>query len=101
MEFILQSTEGVPENGVLSIKVGETKRQGSVAKLGQPFRFASSLAEPLPVKVEILSQAAPEQDIVLKPADQELVVDFGGKMKVTLLQRPAQEMQRPLADVKE
>jgi Ca2+-binding EF-hand superfamily protein len=99
MEFILQKTEGVPENGVLSIKVGETKRQGAVSKLGQPFRFASSLAEPLPVKVEILSQAAPEQTISLNPTDQTLVVDFGGGMKVHLQQRAAQEMKRPLADV--
>jgi Ca2+-binding EF-hand superfamily protein len=101
MELILQKAEGVPENGVLSIKVGETKRQGPVSKIGQPFRFSSSLAEPLPMKVEILTQAAPEQNLKLDPMQSTVDIHFGGDMKLTLGQREAPELKRPLADVKD
>lgn len=101
MEFTLQSAEGVPEGSVLSIKIGDTKRQGAVSNVGQPFRFASSPAEPLPMKVEILNLAAPAQTINLDPSKKSLVVDFGGQMKVTLAQRQAPELQRPAADVKD
>mmetsp|Transcript_67218 Transcript_67218/g.105055 ORF Transcript_67218/g.105055 Transcript_67218/m.105055 type:complete len:1078 (-) Transcript_67218:41-3274(-) len=101
MEFILQSVEGVPDGSVLSIKIGDTKRQGPTGKLGQPFRFASSPAEPLPMKVEILTPAAPSQSVKVDPSKTVQEVQFSDKMKVTLAQREAPELRRPLADVKD
>jgi Ca2+-binding EF-hand superfamily protein len=99
MELTLQSVEGVPDGSVLSIKIGDTKRQGPTGKLGQPFRFASSLAEPLPMKVEILTPAAPAQNVKVDPVKTVQEVRFSDKMKVTLIQRDAPELRRPQVDV--
>lgn len=101
MEFVVQSSEGVPEGSLLSIKIGETKRQGPLSQIGQPFRFSTSPAEPLPMKVELLTLAAPPQTLSLNPSLTSLVLDFGGRKKVTLSQRQAPELQRSPADVKE
>jgi hypothetical protein len=100
MEFTLQAAQGVPDGSVLSIKIGETKRQGPLSKLGQTFRFASSPAEPLPMRVEVLGLVGSPQFIDFTPIETSRVVDFGEGVKVTLSQRQAPELQRPLADMK-
>mmetsp|Transcript_118106 Transcript_118106/g.214795 ORF Transcript_118106/g.214795 Transcript_118106/m.214795 type:complete len:1091 (-) Transcript_118106:62-3334(-) len=101
MEIILEGSKGVPESSILSIKVGETKRQAPIAKFGQPFRFASSPAQPLPMNLEILTPAASVQTVNMDPTQNSISVDFDGKMSVTLLRREAKELQRPVVDVKD
>lgn len=101
MEVVLESTEGCPEGGVLSIKHGDTKRQAPVSKIGQPFRFSSSLAEPLPLKVELLLPAADPQLVYLDPHQSRVKVDFGGGVSVTLVHKEMKELQRPPVDVTE
>lgn len=90
---------GAPEGSVLSIKVGDTKRQAPVSRVGQPFRFGTSLAEPLPLTVELLAPVAPAQVLNLGPATHKFVVDFGGQVKVRLQQREAQELQKPPVNI--
>mmetsp|Transcript_29382 Transcript_29382/g.84461 ORF Transcript_29382/g.84461 Transcript_29382/m.84461 type:complete len:1046 (+) Transcript_29382:73-3210(+) len=96
MEVVLEKSEGVPEGAVLSIKVGDTKRQAPVSNLGQAFRF-TPLAQGLPVEVEILLPAAPAKTSIL--GAEEVVLDFGGDMKVSLSQREVREVPRPQVDV--
>ncbi|CAE8625222.1 unnamed protein product, partial [Polarella glacialis] len=96
MEVILKGSEGLPEGAVLSIKFGETKRQAPVSKIGQQFRFSNSPVEPLPLKVEILTPAAPPQTVALDPAREDFEVSFGGGAKVFLSQRAVSELQRPV-----
>lgn len=94
MELILESTEGVPATGLLSVKVGEMKRQAPVSKLGQQFRFVSSPTEAVPVKVELLTPAAPAQCVLLDPLKERFVVDFGGRMRVQMQLKSAQDPDR-------
>lgn len=93
MEVTLLGADGVPANALLSLKVGETKRQGSVTKIGQPFRFPSSPAEPLPLKAELLIPAAPAQTVNLDPLQEALTIDFGNNYKVQLHLRAARELE--------
>eukprot|EP00927_Polykrikos_kofoidii_P065110 TRINITY_DN60901_c0_g1_i1.p1 TRINITY_DN60901_c0_g1~~TRINITY_DN60901_c0_g1_i1.p1 ORF type:complete len:1083 (-),score=182.58 TRINITY_DN60901_c0_g1_i1:343-3591(-) len=99
MEIVLDSVEGIPKGGLLSIKVGDTKRQAPVSKIGQPFRFSSSLADPMPMKVEILIPAGGPQYVKIDPATDRFEVDFGGGMRVRLQQREVKELQRPTVDI--
>lgn len=101
MEVILESAEGVPPGAVLSIKVGDVKRQAPVSKLGQPFRFASSPADPAPLKVELLTLAAEPQMVKLQPGVKRFVVDFSGGARVTLVHQAAPQLQRPPVDIGE
>mmetsp|Transcript_98061 Transcript_98061/g.211448 ORF Transcript_98061/g.211448 Transcript_98061/m.211448 type:complete len:1157 (-) Transcript_98061:40-3510(-) len=99
MEVVLEGSENVPEGAVLSIKFGDTKRQAPAAKVGQPFRFPGSPADPLPLKVELLVPAAPLQLVNFDAAVERFDVDFGNGVKVNLSQRAASELQRPAVDI--
>jgi len=101
MEIVVQGVESVPEGAVLSIKIGETKRQAPASKIGQPFRFTSSPSEPLPAKFELLTQARPAQTRKIDPTQERFVVDFGLDTRISLLQREVAELQPPVANVKE
>jgi len=100
MEVVLEKAEGVPEGGVLSIKFGDTKRQAPASKIGQPFRFACSTIEPMPIQVELLVPVAPAQAVRTDPVAERFEVDFGGGKKVVLRQRLAAELAPPTVDVK-
>lgn len=101
MEIILEGSTGVPQSSILSIKVGETKRQAPMTNFGQPYRFASSPAQPLPMNLEILTPAAPVQTVNMDPTQRSITVAFGGGMSISLLRREAKELQRPVVDVKD
>mmetsp|Transcript_13607 Transcript_13607/g.29985 ORF Transcript_13607/g.29985 Transcript_13607/m.29985 type:complete len:1122 (-) Transcript_13607:216-3581(-) len=94
MEIVLEAAEGCPEDSVLSIKVGDTKRQAPIARLGQPFRFSTAPAQQQSLKVELLMPAAPCQTVNLNPAIERFSVHFGGQIRVTLQQRGAPELLR-------
>eukprot|EP00929_Paragymnodinium_shiwhaense_P058771 TRINITY_DN29447_c0_g1_i1.p1 TRINITY_DN29447_c0_g1~~TRINITY_DN29447_c0_g1_i1.p1 ORF type:complete len:1085 (-),score=358.65 TRINITY_DN29447_c0_g1_i1:301-3555(-) len=99
MELILEGSEGCPAGGILSIKVGEMKRQAPLTRVGQPFRFPTSPAELLPLKVDLLMPAAESQTLPMNPAKEIFEVDFGNGLKVKLRQREARELQRPTVDI--
>jgi len=99
MEILLTSAENVPDGGVLSIKIGDTKRQGPVAKIGQPFRFSSSPIEPLPANIELFCPIVPAKMVAIDPTKDSMVVDLGEGIKVTLQQRRVEELQRPVPDL--
>lgn len=100
MEVVLEGAEGVPEGGVLFMKVGGTKWQAPVGKPGQSFRFGGPPAGPLPLQVELLVPAGPAQRLVPQASPEgRFAVDFGGGMRVRLRQRTAQELQRPVVDL--
>lgn len=87
MEVVLDGAQGVPEGAVLSIKLGDTKRQAPAARAGQPFRFATACAEDVALlKVELLLPAAIPQVVQVDPATDRFVVDFGA-MQVHLCRR--------------
>jgi len=100
MELVLEGTEGVPNDAVLSIKIGEVKRQAPLSKIGQAFRFASSPASALPMRLEVLIPAVKPQSMLLDPLQEKFVIDLDGRMKIALRQQVAEEMQRPIPDVK-
>lgn len=100
MEVVLQGTEGLPESALLSIKWGDTKRQASVSKIGQKLRFSNSATDPLPMKVEVFTPVAPPQLVQIDPTKEAFEVALGSNMKVKLQQRAAQELQKPVVDVK-
>mmetsp|Transcript_5033 Transcript_5033/g.12967 ORF Transcript_5033/g.12967 Transcript_5033/m.12967 type:complete len:1111 (+) Transcript_5033:61-3393(+) len=99
MEVTLDGSEGVPEGAVLSIKFGDTKRQAPVAKVGQPFRFPGSPADPLPLKVELLVPVAPAQTVEFDAVVERFSVDFGNGTKVNLSQREIVDSQRASVDI--
>jgi len=94
----LEDAKGLPEDGLLSIKVGNTKRQAPASKIGQPFRFATSLADPSPIKVEVFVPAAPAQTVTLDPGAETFQVSFGD-MQVTFAQHAVEELERPPVDI--
>jgi hypothetical protein len=98
MEVVLQEAAGVPPTGILSIKVGDTRRQAPVSRIGQPFRFAASPASPLPVLVELLVPAAPPQKLILDPSHDSHVISFGDNMSVVLKLQEAARTQKPQVD---
>ncbi|CAE6913171.1 cadA [Symbiodinium sp. CCMP2456] len=99
MEVILLGSEGLPEGSVLSLKWGDLKRQAAVSQTGQHFRFNDSPAQPLQMKVEVLTPLAPAQMVSIDPMQDTFEVAFDPQMKVRLQQRPATEFQRPVVDI--
>ncbi|CAE7446735.1 Thop1 [Symbiodinium natans] len=99
MEVVLLSSEGLPEGSVLSLKWGDLKRQAPVSQTGQHFRFNDSPAQPLQMKVEVLTPLAPAQMVSINPMQETFEVAFDPQMKVRLQQRPVSELQRPVVDI--
>lgn len=95
MEVVLEDSEGVPAGAVLSMKLGDTKRQAPATRLGQPFRFTAPGSEALTsMKVELLLPAAPPQVVQLDATTERFVVDFG-TMRVQLSKRQPGEHSLP------
>eukprot|EP00928_Gymnodinium_smaydae_P048908 TRINITY_DN3276_c0_g1_i2.p1 TRINITY_DN3276_c0_g1~~TRINITY_DN3276_c0_g1_i2.p1 ORF type:complete len:1663 (+),score=442.61 TRINITY_DN3276_c0_g1_i2:141-5129(+) len=100
MEVILEGSDGCPRDCVLSIKVGDTKRQAPLTKVGQAFRFTTSSLEPIPLKVELHVPAAKSQTVAIDPAAPAFLVDFGGGKTVRLRHQLSQQQQpRTAVDV--
>mmetsp|Transcript_29901 Transcript_29901/g.68937 ORF Transcript_29901/g.68937 Transcript_29901/m.68937 type:complete len:1138 (-) Transcript_29901:118-3531(-) len=99
MELTLKQTSGLPEDSVLSVKIGDVKRQAPTSRLGQTFRFSTSPANPLPLKAELLIPAAAPQIIPIDPLATEVPIDFGEMMKVQLEMREVRELKGTPVDV--
>ncbi|CAK0802601.1 unnamed protein product [Prorocentrum cordatum] len=98
LALVLEDAKGLPEDdGLLSIKVGNTKRQAPASKIGQPFRFATSLADPSPIKVEVFVPAAPAQTVTLDPGAETFQVSFGDMQAYPRAR--AEELERPPVDI--
>lgn len=68
MELHVVETEGMPEGCVLSVRCGATRRQAA-ANADRPFRFACSLADAVPFKVDVLEPVAAAR-LVLRPGEE-------------------------------
>eukprot|EP00931_Biecheleriopsis_adriatica_P078183 TRINITY_DN5164_c0_g2_i1.p1 TRINITY_DN5164_c0_g2~~TRINITY_DN5164_c0_g2_i1.p1 ORF type:complete len:250 (-),score=43.16 TRINITY_DN5164_c0_g2_i1:162-854(-) len=68
MELHVVETEGIPEGCVLSVRAGATRRQAPVSG-DRPFRFASSVADAVPFKVDVLEPVATAR-LILRPGDE-------------------------------
>jgi Ca2+-binding EF-hand superfamily protein len=105
MELVLEGTEGIPQNAILSIKIGELRRQAPITKIGQAFRFSSSPVEPLPMKVEVFTPAVPMQSVILDALAKDVVVDLpdiagsNTNMRVRLRKETVEALQRPVPNV--
>jgi len=93
MEVTLQGSENIRSDAILSIKLGDTRRQSSVQKIGQAFKFSSSPAEPLPLQVTLMAPIAPVQTLRMNPSEEQFVVDFGKDMKLHLTHREVEELR--------
>jgi len=99
MELTLKSHSGLPEGAVLSVKIGDVKRQSPISRLGQTFRFSTSPSTPLPLKAELLVPAAGVQIVNIDPLASEVPIDFGEQMKIQLEMREVSELKGTPVDV--
>jgi Ca2+-binding EF-hand superfamily protein len=99
MELTLEGVQGVPEGGILSVKIGEVRRQAPLTKIGQPFRFSSSPVEALPLKYEVLVPVAPSRSVMLDPLQKSVVLEVPGGGKIKMRKEAVESLQRPVPNV--
>mmetsp|Transcript_9240 Transcript_9240/g.24292 ORF Transcript_9240/g.24292 Transcript_9240/m.24292 type:complete len:266 (-) Transcript_9240:127-924(-) len=68
MELHVVSTEGIPDDCVLSVRAGSTRRQAPVTA-DRPFRFPTEASEALPFKVDVLEPVASAR-LILRPGEE-------------------------------
>jgi Ca2+-binding EF-hand superfamily protein len=93
MEVILEKADGIPQNAILSMKIGGTRRQATASSIGQSFRFGVSPAEPLPLQVELFAPIAAPQMVRFTPEEDCMRIQLNDKMSVSLKQRACLESQ--------
>jgi len=98
MELVLESTENVPAGGVLSLKVGDTRRQAPLSKIGQVFKYTSSPTAPLPINAEVLIPAG-ASSIMIDPTQPKFIIELPGNMKLRMRHQAVEDLARPIPDV--
>lgn len=68
MELHVVSTEGIPEDCVLSVRAGTTRRQAPISA-DRPFRFPTAPTEAVPFKVDVLGPVANAR-LILRPGEE-------------------------------
>lgn len=79
MEVVLQDLASLPEETVLSVRAGATRRQAPVSAMKDDalrFRFPQNLATCEPLKIDVLKPVA-TQRLVLQPDQSDYRMEFG------------------------
>ena len=81
MELVISDATGLPENAMLSVRIGETKRQGHYKPAGNTFKFPDTGRVSMTVDVYQWLGRRISQAVVMKVVGQ----DFCGVVEKSLL----------------
>lgn len=72
MELLVTDTQGIPEDSILSVRAGATRRQAP-ATPAQPFKFPTGPDEANPFKVDVLAPIGGAR-LILKPGEERYTI---------------------------
>eukprot|EP00746_Dinoflagellata_sp_MGD_P124046 gnl/MRDRNA2_/MRDRNA2_58652_c0_seq1.p1 gnl/MRDRNA2_/MRDRNA2_58652_c0~~gnl/MRDRNA2_/MRDRNA2_58652_c0_seq1.p1 ORF type:complete len:480 (-),score=107.64 gnl/MRDRNA2_/MRDRNA2_58652_c0_seq1:43-1482(-) len=72
MELLVTGTEGIPEDSILSVRAGATRRQAPVTP-AHPFKFPTGPDDANPFKVDVLAPIGGAR-LILKPGEEKYTI---------------------------
>ncbi|CAE8601945.1 unnamed protein product [Polarella glacialis] len=79
MEVIVSGLEKLPEGSLISVRAGNTRRQGTVGSLrGRSLRFPQALLAGEALKIDVLKQVT-GQRLVLRPSEESYRIALDGE----------------------
>lgn len=108
MELIIQGTDGIPSESILSIRSGTTRRQAQLASVDRPFKFPCKPEDCAAVKIDIfqhvgtartVSQAGTkEHRLVLEPVANASKQTITNNMEISFQTRAAEKNAPCISD---